>query len=210
MQTWIQSLGQEDPLEEGMATHSSILAWRIPWTEEPGGLQPMGSQRVGQDWVTNTSRYQLTKSSQPLYKDSSSFFSILQERNLRPDITQGFESKQPTSEPIHFTALVLKWADLCSSWFLDRKFYVLFLLIQIQIMCKSGRRVHVGWGASCRQQLYPLVILVLIWRVGWCCLIHINQCLSGSFYLSWWRNAIEKLLPIWSVWGGYGMQQASS
>ena len=37
--TWVQSLGQEDPLEEGMATHSSILAWRIPWTEEPGGLQ---------------------------------------------------------------------------------------------------------------------------------------------------------------------------
>ena len=42
-------LGWEDPLEEGVATHSSILAWRIPWTEEPGGLQPVGSQRVGQD-----------------------------------------------------------------------------------------------------------------------------------------------------------------
>ena len=42
-----RSLGQEDPLEEGMATHSSILAWRIPWTEVPGGLQSMGSQRVG-------------------------------------------------------------------------------------------------------------------------------------------------------------------
>ena len=42
--TWIQSLGREDPLEEGMATHSSILAWRIPWTEEPGGLQTMGWQ----------------------------------------------------------------------------------------------------------------------------------------------------------------------
>ena len=41
--------GLEDPLEEGMATHSSILAWRIPWTEEPGGLQSMGSKRVGQD-----------------------------------------------------------------------------------------------------------------------------------------------------------------
>ena len=41
-----RSLGQEDPQEEGMATHSSILAWRIPWTEQPGGLQSMGSQRV--------------------------------------------------------------------------------------------------------------------------------------------------------------------
>ena len=51
-ETWVQSLGQEDPLEEGMATHSSILAWRIPWTEEPGGLYSIGLQRVGQDWET--------------------------------------------------------------------------------------------------------------------------------------------------------------
>ena len=48
-ETQIQSLGQEDPLEEEMATHSSILDWEIPWTEEPGGLQSMGSQRVGHD-----------------------------------------------------------------------------------------------------------------------------------------------------------------
>ena len=47
-ETWVGSLGQEDPLEKGMATHSSILAWGIPWTEEPGGLQSTGSQRVGQ------------------------------------------------------------------------------------------------------------------------------------------------------------------
>ena len=46
-ETWIQSLGWEDPLEKGTATHSNILAWRIPRTEEPGGLQSMGSQRVG-------------------------------------------------------------------------------------------------------------------------------------------------------------------
>ena len=45
--------GGEDPLDKGMATHSSILAWRIPWTEEPGGLQPTGSQRVGHDGATN-------------------------------------------------------------------------------------------------------------------------------------------------------------
>ena len=46
---WVQSLGQEDPLQEGMATHSSILAWRILWTEEPGGLQSIGSQRARHD-----------------------------------------------------------------------------------------------------------------------------------------------------------------
>ena len=46
---WVQSLGQEDPVEECMATHSSILAWRIPWTEEPGGLSSIGLPRVGHD-----------------------------------------------------------------------------------------------------------------------------------------------------------------
>ena len=48
-ETWVQSLDQEDPLKNGMATYSSILAYGIPWTEEPGGLQSMGSQRVGHD-----------------------------------------------------------------------------------------------------------------------------------------------------------------
>ena len=48
-ETWVQPQGQEDPLEEGMATHSSIVAWRIPWTEEPGRLQSIGSQRVRHD-----------------------------------------------------------------------------------------------------------------------------------------------------------------
>ena len=48
-ETQVQSLGQEDPLEKEMATHSSILAWRIPWTEEPSGLQPMGLQKVRRD-----------------------------------------------------------------------------------------------------------------------------------------------------------------
>ena len=50
-ETWVQSLSREDPPEEEMATHSSILAWEIPWTEECGRLQSMGSQRVGYDWV---------------------------------------------------------------------------------------------------------------------------------------------------------------
>ena len=53
-ETGVWSLGWEDPLEEGMATYSSILVWRIPWAEEPGGLQSMGLQRVRHEWVTNT------------------------------------------------------------------------------------------------------------------------------------------------------------
>ena len=51
-ETWVQSLGREDPLEQEMATYSSILAWKIPRKEEPGGLQPMESQGVGHNWVT--------------------------------------------------------------------------------------------------------------------------------------------------------------
>ena len=56
-ETWVWSLDRDDPLEEGMATHSSILAWRIPWTEEPGGLQSVGSQRVRHGWMTEHSMY---------------------------------------------------------------------------------------------------------------------------------------------------------
>ena len=48
-ETWVRSLAQEDPLEKGVASHCSILSWRIPWTEEPGGLQSTGSQRVRHD-----------------------------------------------------------------------------------------------------------------------------------------------------------------
>jgi len=58
-QTWLQSLGREDALDKGIATHSSILAWRIPWTEESGGLQSMGSQRFRHNWVTNTFTFSL-------------------------------------------------------------------------------------------------------------------------------------------------------
>ena len=58
-ETWVWSLGREDALEKGKATHCSILAWRIPWTEEPGGLQSMGSRRVRHNWTTNTTNRSL-------------------------------------------------------------------------------------------------------------------------------------------------------
>ena len=58
-ENWFWSLGQENPLEKGMAIHSSILAGRIPWTEEPGGLQSMGEQRVRHNWVINTFTFSL-------------------------------------------------------------------------------------------------------------------------------------------------------
>ena len=54
-ETWVRALGWENPLEKEMAIHSSTIAWKIPWTEEPGGLQSMGWKRVGHDWVTSLS-----------------------------------------------------------------------------------------------------------------------------------------------------------
>ena len=59
-ETQVQSLGQEDPLEKGMAAHSSILAWSFPWTEEPGRIQSMGSQRVRHDWATKHSTWEMS------------------------------------------------------------------------------------------------------------------------------------------------------
>ena len=56
-ETWVWSLGWEDPLEKEMAIHSSTIAWKIPWTEEPGRLQSMGSQRVGHDWAISLSLF---------------------------------------------------------------------------------------------------------------------------------------------------------
>ena len=68
-ETWVQSLGREDPLEKEMATHSSTLAWKIPWMEECGRLQSMGSQRVRHDWVTSLSHFTGASLVAPLLKN---------------------------------------------------------------------------------------------------------------------------------------------
>ena len=73
--TWVRSLGQEDPLEKEMATHSSILAWRIPWMEEPVGLQSMGSKRVRHDWTTNT--FTFTRELIKRFSEFWIYFSVL-------------------------------------------------------------------------------------------------------------------------------------
>ena len=79
-ETWVQSLGQEDPLEKEIATHSSTLAWKIPCTEKPGRLQFMGSQRVGHDWVTSLT-YEDTCSLEK--KALINLDSLLKSRNIR-------------------------------------------------------------------------------------------------------------------------------
>ena len=78
-ETHVRSLGWEDPLEKEMATHSSILAWKISWTEEPGGLQSMGLQRVRHYWATDT--YLLTTISAASHKLADKDFSFIEEVN---------------------------------------------------------------------------------------------------------------------------------
>ena len=100
-EAWVQSLGREDPLEKEMTTHSSILAWKIPWTEEPGRLQSMGSQGIRHDWVTNT--YTQTKEKEFGHKNvkMGSF------RQFSFDL--GVVTQVYTNVKIH-QAVALKWA----------------------------------------------------------------------------------------------------
>ena len=80
-ETWVQSLGQEKPPEKGMATHSNILAWGIPWTEEPDGLQSMGLQRIGHNWVTELNWTELLWNKNFLKTSYSNWPSLPQNRN---------------------------------------------------------------------------------------------------------------------------------
>ena len=83
-ETRVRSLGCEDPLEKEMATHSNILAWRIPWTEEPGGLQSTGSQRVGHDWVTLLTYLLMEQAvSNPSRSETQHLMRIFHENNLK-------------------------------------------------------------------------------------------------------------------------------
>ena len=72
-ETWVRSLDEEDPLEEEMAPHSSYLAWRIPWTEEPGGLQSIGLQRVRQDWAIKHTQHKAKKANRIGMTDKATY-----------------------------------------------------------------------------------------------------------------------------------------
>ena len=83
---WVWSLGQEDPLQEAMALHSSILTWKIPWTEEPGGLQSMGLQRVGHDWSNLTYTYYLLLLGGTVIKNSPTNEKMQRDVGLTPEL----------------------------------------------------------------------------------------------------------------------------
>ena len=141
-ETQILSLGQEDPLEKGIATHSSILAWRSPWTEEPGGLQSMGSQSVGQDWVTSISQFLST------WTDSlwAWFFSFFFPTSFPPTLLL---NKQPPSP--HHTR---------HHWVVHSHISQIFIRI---LFCYVSHRMWFRFLCSTLPRAFPLGIDLILW-----------------------------------------------
>jgi len=112
-ETGVQSLGWEDLLEKDMATHSSILAWRIPWTEEPGGLQSMGSQRVQHNRVTNVFNFHfpflISHASKVMLKILQARLQQYTNREL-PDVQAGFRKGRGTRDQIANIHWIIKKA----------------------------------------------------------------------------------------------------
>ena len=113
---WAQSLGQEAPLEKGMAIHSSILAWRIPWTEDAGGLQSIALQRVGHDWINST--HAQTECREQASRDRRGF-------QKRKGMLQG--QSLWVQEPIKF--LILSEDESNFRWNLPPKMFTYFKIL---------------------------------------------------------------------------------
>ena len=126
--TWVQSVGREDPLEKGMATHASILAWRIPWTEEPGRLQSLGSQRVRHNWSNWTYTNLGNSSSLSIHRVMSTMGTVMvtcwDDWTVNWDMTCNLHWSWNRSLG---TSLVVHWLSICLAmqatqvWSLVRK-----------------------------------------------------------------------------------------
>ena len=139
-ETWVWSLGQEDPLEKEMAIHSSILSWEIPWIEEPVGLQSMGSQKVRHDWVTFTSRPQRKRNCRWPHL-LLSFFSIIFSLSRLSVVL-------PTSSVVSTVTLHTFWVLLNSHTFCPPDFCVLGAST---VPCADGAARNSGhaWNRCC-------------------------------------------------------------
>ena len=122
-ETWVWSLGLGNPLEKGMATHCSILAWRIPWREESGGLQPMGLQRIRHDWATNTSTINI-----PLSGGTTVYLSI----HLMKDVLVAFKFWQ---------SWISCYKHLCAGFCMDISFQLFWININSKIAWLSDKNM---------------------------------------------------------------------
>ena len=109
-ETWVRSLGREDLLEKEMATHSSILTWEIPWTEEPGGLQSLGSQRIGHNWTTCTApHYSFTFIKRLFSSSSLSAITVVSSAYLRASLVAQMVKNLPAMQETQLWSL--GWED---------------------------------------------------------------------------------------------------
>ena len=156
-ETQVRSLGGEDLLEEEMATHSSILAWKIPWMEEPGGLQSMGSQRVGHDWATS-----LHFTSKGRCKHQG--FNLPVEVILFSSQSLGFLISSDKRA----------YLDLCSQSRATRHKQLLALelwLVTVQVDCKC--QTHLDFEDSSKECKLSLIIIIL------------TTCWDDNFWIHW-------------------------
>ena len=133
-ETQVWSLGREDPLEKEMATHPSILAWKIPWTEVPGRLQSMGSQRGRHDWATSLSLFSLSLDSKSSLAPATC--SVFQ-RGLVTAQNINSHCSRLMNLDLSFYPLPFSWAPVSSSWLQDVSTWVFHC--QLQLKAPKGK-----------------------------------------------------------------------
>ena len=193
-----QSLGWEDPLEKEMATHSSVLAWRIPWMEEPGRLWSMGSQRVGHDWATSLSLSQHTRSDLITYCYITKYlldYSLIQHLLCYELNTLGWKSVRPYfSDSLAPSAIndVTQWCpiDLMTVWSFHES------LMSWKGQLEAG---HGGMGSPASLLIDPRTSLLDLfsWIVSY---FLTTLQLRSRWYMadvSRWYKA-ETVSPLWS------------
>ena len=169
---WVQSLGQENTLEKGMTTHSSILSWRILWTEELGWLQPMWSQRVGHDWVTNTVGNKYARCVPYLY---NLIIYITDLNKARKCYNEGFKSYW---FPFH----IFFWSKFCSK---SRKISYIFDYRSLDIRKQKTLQMI--------ESSQLMLCIKLSWETQWPATVH-RPTLNVSFCLNpfaMWANMMR-------------------
>ena len=190
-ETWVWSLGWEDPLEKEMATQSSILAWKMPWTEEPGGPQSMGSQRVRHDWATPLSFFSFTLPNLPLFTPCTPHFSWKGKKCRMKGWTThwGWIFTPFLSLPLTLPSSALVVASRCNSpWLIVGTISICYLL-------KWAKRVIVsGWSRWEHKESSAVLISEWNLLVERCCLLRAGRVVL-RIQMSWPATQIIQPQP---------------
>ena len=161
-ETWVWPLGQEDPLEKGIGTHSSILAWRIPWTEEPRRLQSMGSPRVRHNWATNTHTFEQVRKGGVVFQETTDKLHTLVKPQIwsfppwAPWVTMDFSFTFPAliglysrhKEPLEQGSCQTQHSNETGTWLLETGY-----MVTVKARNLTSSWVSRQWGCGVRQNL---------------------------------------------------------